>query len=342
MSLPLVSVLLPAYNAGAYLRAAIDSIRAQTLADWELIVVDDGSTDDTPAILAGYDEPRLVVARQANAGVSAALNAALAQARGRYVARQDADDVSHPERLARLAAFLDAHPEIDAVSSAFTAIDPDGTELYAARLMIDPLTIGRFLPAGNCVFHPGVMIRAAVLRALNGYRVEARHVEDYDLWVRLGAAPRLAALPLPLVRYRVHPGNVSSRHADLMAANTRDVAERAWEQADRAPWGLLAGWGKALNAARRVREAVAALPDGKLWRAYHLAGWLSLVGRAARRGQIRLAFRLAVETKGFLCGDWGAAGALLGLFWRVRRRGRGLKNILSEMREILGGVRREG
>lgn len=342
MSLPLVSVLLPAYNAGTYLRDAVDSIRAQTLADWELIVVDDGSTDDTPAILAGYDEPRLIVVRQANAGVSAALNTGLARARGRYVARQDADDLSHPERLARLAAFLDAHPEIDAVSSAFTAVAPDGAELYTARLMIEPLTISRFLLAGNCVFHPGVMIRAAVLRELNGYRVEARHVEDYDLWVRLGAAPRLAALPQPLVRYRIHPENVSSRHAALMAENTRAVAERAWEQASRAPWGMLSGWGEALIAARRLRETVAESPDGKLWRAYHLAGWLSLVGQALRRGRIRLALRLAVETKGFLCGDWGAAGALLSLFRRVRRRARGWKNIRSEMRDILGGVRREG
>lgn len=341
MSLPLVSVLLPAYNAAPYLREAIDGIRAQTLADWELIVIDDGSTDGTPAILAGCDDPRLIVIRQANAGVSAALNAGLARARGRYLARQDADDISHPERLARLAAFLDAHPEIDLVGSTFTAIAPDGSELYTARLMTQPLAIRRFLLAGNCLFHPGVMIRAVRLRAMNGYRLDARHVEDYDLWIRLGPVPRLAALPLPLVRYRVHPDNVSARHAETMAANTREVRERAWRQASREPLRPLGGWREGFTASRRLRDSVAAAPDHGLWRAYHLAGLLQIVGQALGRGNFRLALQTTAETKGFFFGDPGAAVVLAGLFWRSLRRMGGIRQAWTEMRALLNGMRRE-
>jgi glycosyltransferase involved in cell wall biosynthesis len=152
---PKISVAMSVFNGEEYLRAAIDSILAQTFSDFEFIIVDDGSTDRSAAIVRGYDDPRFVLLSQENRGVAAALNHAMSRARGEYIARQDADDVSLPERFAQQVQWLEAHPEVSALGTGAVLIDPQGRpfsrvnpSVYAAR------AIGKGVEARNLSFSP--------------------------------------------------------------------------------------------------------------------------------------------------------------------------------------------
>lgn len=209
---PRVSVILPCYNGEVYLREAVQSILDQTLADFELIVVDDGSTDSSPAILrnmAGGDA-RIRVVTQPNGGIVAALNAAIEHARGQYIARMDADDVSFPERLAFQASYLDQHPDIVLVGG-YAVGDrnptPASTRTTGGRHASTDLSV--FPPRIAVSMHPLIMMRAAALRAMGGYRSDYRHAEDYDLFIRASAHGRIENPPVDVLFYRRHEGAIS-------------------------------------------------------------------------------------------------------------------------------------
>lgn len=182
---------MPARNAAATLPAAVASIRAQTWPDWELIVVDDGSTDATPQILAALarEERRLAVVRQPHAGIVAALNAGLARARGRFIARLDADDVSHLDRLTEQVGFLERHPEIGLVSCLVEfggdARASEGFARHVAWLNSvvtrEAIVLNRFVESP--VAHPSVLFRRELLAAHGTYR-DGAFPEDYELWLR--------------------------------------------------------------------------------------------------------------------------------------------------------------
>lgn len=211
---PLVSVLLPVRNGLPWLPAALDSLWCQTLTRFEAIVIEDGSTDATAALLARQTDPRLRVIATGGVGIAEALNRGLAAARTPLVARQDADDLSHPERFARQVAYLDAHPDIDVVASAADYIGPHGEAIDSdwvrtVRRVHDaaasPDEIARLLPVMCCITHGSVMARTSVVRRAGGYRADCVPAEDYDLWLRLLPAHRFAKLRERLYRYRVHP-----------------------------------------------------------------------------------------------------------------------------------------
>lgn len=209
---PRVSVILPCYNGEVYLREAVQSILDQTLADFELIVVDDGSTDGSPAILrnmAGGDA-RIRVVTQPNGGIVAALNAAIDHARGQYIARMDADDVSFPERLAFQASYLDRHPDVVLVGG-YAVGDrnptPASTRTTGGRHASTDLSV--FPPRIAVSMHPLIMMRAAALRAMGGYRSDYRHAEDYDLFIRASAHGRIENPPVDVLFYRRHEGAIS-------------------------------------------------------------------------------------------------------------------------------------
>lgn len=216
ISPPVVSVVLPVYNGALYLRAALDSMWAQTFADFELIVVDDGSTDATPAILAECADPRLVVLRtETNTGLPAALNRSIAAARGSYIARMDADDISLPDRLARQVAYLQAHPALDVLGTGYTAITADGQPLFTHQ---PPPTHGQI--AWNLLFfNPVTLIMARRDVLAVGYSVDFPVAQDYELWTRLIDHARFANLPDPLFLYR-RLGN-EARQDDQRAAIKR-------------------------------------------------------------------------------------------------------------------------
>ena len=271
MRAPLVTVLMPVYNAAAFLQEALDSISAQSLDDFELIVVDDGSTDDSPAILAAHAarEPRLVVVRQPNAGISAALNTGLARARGEFVARMDADDLMHPQRLARQVAFLRAHPALGFCASALELIDTHGrvfehhhpgprseAELQAMLERRAPLTFT----------HPSVMLRAAALHGLDGYRPEFEPCEDMELFGRLILVGRPGlVMDEPLLRYRVHTASISGsriarQRREQEFVRARFYAARGGDELTRARHAIdLAArrWPERLAAHARLRHDVA-------------------------------------------------------------------------------------
>jgi len=206
MSEPTVSVITPAYNAAQTLRACVDSIRAQSLSDWEHIIVDDGSTDSTWDLLnkLAEEDSRLQIMRQANAGQGKARNVAIEKARGRYIALLDADDRSLPERLELQVAFLGAHPDVDVLGAAIINVSETGENLGVSRLSPDHDTLVADIYC-RCPFSTStVMARPAFFRVSGGFSetLRLRRVEDYDLWHRGYRQFHYHNLQVPLVYYR--------------------------------------------------------------------------------------------------------------------------------------------
>jgi glycosyltransferase involved in cell wall biosynthesis len=213
-SLPAVSVLMPVYNAGRFLAPAIESVLAQTLADFELIAINDGSTDGSCAVLQEFAarDARIRVVAQDNQGIVASLNRALALARAPLIARMDADDIARPDRFAKQVAFLQRYPEIAAVSGAMDVIDENGAYLRTDTFPTLPEAVARELDHRSCVCHPAAMVRTAVMRAVGGYRRIVQYAEDYDLWLRVAEVGGIANLPDVLLSYRLHTTTISVRN----------------------------------------------------------------------------------------------------------------------------------
>ena len=204
---PEVSVVMAVWKPERYLREAVDSVLAQTFADFELIVVEDPSPVSAKEILAGIDDPRvIVVCNAAHRGLAESLNAGVALARAPLIARLDADDVCVPERLAKQVAFLRAHPEIDVYGSRITVIDGSGRAFARRLLPLGHDEIASALRRYNCISHPSVMMRKAPVERAGGY-APGIPAEDYDLWCRmLLAGSRFENAAEDLVLYRLHPG----------------------------------------------------------------------------------------------------------------------------------------
>jgi glycosyltransferase involved in cell wall biosynthesis len=235
---PIVSVVMAVRDGAAFLAEAVDSVRAQSLADLELVVVDDGSTDATPEILAdlaGQDE-RIRVLRQPGAGLSPALNRACSEARGRYLARLDADDVALAERLTLQTEFLEDHPDVVVLGGGGIFIDDDGAEFGSAAYPSDAAEIADMLASGRSpVMHPAATIRAAAFRATSGYRPAMEVAQDYDLWLRLADDGGITNLAQPVLRYRFHRNQISTGNLRRTATEVRAALASARARADGRP-----------------------------------------------------------------------------------------------------------
>jgi glycosyltransferase involved in cell wall biosynthesis len=224
--MPVVSVILPVYNGASFLREAIDSVLAQTFTDFELIVIDDGSTDATPDILGEYTarDTRVRVKHQpCNMGIVEALNSGCQIASGEYFARMDADDICLPQRLARQIDYLTSHPEVGVVGTDVRLLDPLGK---TQETVFFPKSHGQIywsLCFYNPIAHPTVMMRRDVFFRLGGYR--KGRPEDYDLWMRAVGQTRLANLPEVLLLLRKHTSNLSIKHEDYSLPNCIHVAD---------------------------------------------------------------------------------------------------------------------
>jgi glycosyltransferase involved in cell wall biosynthesis len=211
---PLISVILPVYNAEKYVSQAIESILTQTFQDFELILIEDGSTDQSPRILQSYqteDERIRLVKNEANLGLISTLNKGIGIAKGKYIARMDADDICRPTRLEKQMKFLEKHPEIDVLGTGMEYIQEDGFEL--GWFEIHPKTPGAIrwiLMFGNPFGHPTILLRKKAIDKVQGYSEQDRLVEDYALWTRMIQARNGANLDEPLVKYRLHPESVST------------------------------------------------------------------------------------------------------------------------------------
>ena len=214
---PPISVVMAVYNSAGVIADAIDSILNQTFTNFEFIIVDDGSTDAGARILRRYAgmDSRIKLYAQENSGLIASLNRGCRLAKGRYIARMDADDISLPTRLERQFRYLEGHPEIGVLGTWIQDVDNDRRPIIEWPVPADPVVVRWFLFFGNCIAHPSVMMRRDLLERLGYYRPEAIHVEDYDLWIRAAEVIALANLPEVLVQYRVSSSSVSSRNKSV-------------------------------------------------------------------------------------------------------------------------------
>ena len=274
MAEPRFSIVLPVYNGAKYLREALASLRWQTLADWECVCVNDGSTDGSGEILEQFAaaDRRFRVVHQANAGIVAALNRGIGEARSEWIARMDADDVALPERLAVQARFIEERPETLVVSSHMACIDADGLPIGVQRGPTEHAEIERRLLAGqNTINHPTVVMRREAVARAGRYRREYEWVEDADLWLRLARLGPIAAIPQVLLKYRLHEGSVCSTRSETQGRVMREMLAAA-----RAERGLPAELPEAGGSRRRRRKRQ---PASHKW-----------ARRAARSGYYRTAW----------------------------------------------------
>lgn len=208
--MPRLSVLMSVRNGEGWVAEAVESVLGQTFSDFEFIVVNDGSTDRTGAILDGHGDPRLKVLHEPRAGLTCSLNRALRLATAPLVARMDADDVALPERLARQLAFLEAHPDVGLLGTGCHEISPLGEVLRTIAPPRDDPTIRRALIRENPFVHSSVMMRREALEAAGPYDESLPVAQDYDLWLRMSRVTRMANLPEPLILRRLTPGRISS------------------------------------------------------------------------------------------------------------------------------------
>ncbi|KQT31885.1 glycosyl transferase family 2 [Sphingomonas sp. Leaf412] len=223
---PVVSVVMAAYDGAALIGATLDSLSRQTMPDWEAIVVDDGSSDQTRAIVGSWPDPRVrLIALPVNGGPVRARNRGVAAAHGRYIAALDQDDLCHPERFARQVAYLDASPHVALLATAADVLGADGG-IHAARhaAITSPALIAWLLRIGNPLVWSSVMMRADVARALHPFtRPALLYAEDFDLYHRVAAHGAVARLDMALVTYRRHAGGASQRYEDAMLASATRV-----------------------------------------------------------------------------------------------------------------------
>jgi glycosyltransferase involved in cell wall biosynthesis len=313
---PRVSVLLPVRDARATLPACLLSLSAQTLADHEVVAVDDGSQDGSGALLdeAARRDARVRVLRPPQRGLVAALNAAAGEARAPLLARLDADDVAHPQRLALQAERLDGDPATDVLGCRVRLVGEAGPGMrsYVEWMngLVDHEAISADLLVESPLAHPSVMMRAGTLRALGGYR-EFDGPEDYDLWLRAHAAGhRFAKVAEVLLDWRDGPDRLTRRDPRYAAARFFDLKLAALLagplQTPRpvVVWGagpIGKGWARALRAHRRDVAAFVEVDARKIGQHIHgapvvgvaqapsFAGGLHLaaVGRPGARARIR-------------------------------------------------------
>ena len=225
---PLISVCLPVYNTERYVADAVESILDQTLGDFELLILDDGSTDGSPEVLRRYAgrDPRIRLTSRPNKGLVTTLNELIDQSRGEFLARMDADDIALPERFARQVGYLRAHPECVLVGSRVRLIDPEGDPLCdwctdQEHEVLDARLLGGERITSIC--NPSVMMRRDAVLAVGKYRL-IQLLEDNDMFLRLAEYGRLANLPEVLLQYRVHASNISK------SASSHDEMDRLFPE----------------------------------------------------------------------------------------------------------------
>lgn len=247
-----VTVLLPVYNGAATLAQSIESVLAQDMDDWELLIIDDASTDDSALVAERYaGDPRVTIIRHVeNLGLAATLNEGLERASHGLVARLDQDDEALPGRLTAQKTFMEAHPSVAAAGSFVLHMGASPRWDHLVELPTTPQAVARRLAKENCLYHPSVIMRRDVALAAGGYRTDFVNAEDYELWLRLALSHDLANIPEALIRYRFTTGGMTlgrkweqlfyvflaqevNRQRDTPHAEAAERATRRLEEIDR-------------------------------------------------------------------------------------------------------------
>ena len=224
MAVPRVTILMAVRDGADHLDEALRSVIGQSFADWELVIVDDGSTDGTAAMLESYRQAdsRIRVHAQAPQGLADSLNRGLRMARGTYVARMDADDVCLKDRLAVQVASMDASPEVGVCGSWVETFGMGSPKVL--RYPIDDASIRSWMLFESVLAHPSVLIRRDLLERHGlAYDRDMPHAEDYDLWVRAARVTKLANVPQVLLRYRQHAQQVVRKHDAVKRQTARRI-----------------------------------------------------------------------------------------------------------------------
>ena len=206
-----ISVVMSVFNGQSFLSEAVDSILGQSFDDFEFVIIDDGSTDQTSDILRRYAarDARIRIHRHNNMGRTQSLNVGIRIAHGKYIARMDADDVSLPNRFQEQFSFMEGHPDVGLLGGASQLISGDGRVLDAIRYPTQDSEIRAAMRVGNPICHPSAFLRKELVLAVGGYRKPFDESEDYDLWLRISERSQLANLGKFVLQYRIHPDQAS-------------------------------------------------------------------------------------------------------------------------------------
>lgn len=210
---PVISVVMSVYNGEKYLRESIESILGQTCRNFEFIIINDGSTDLTREIVLSYNDPRIcLIDNEENMGLTKSLNKGLKIARGEYIARMDADDVSMFDRFERQIDFLNRHRDYAVVGTFLKVINEDSKVVFTIEKPTQDADIREFLNRDNCIGHGSAMIRKTCLQNVGFYDESIKKSQDYELWLRISQNYRLANIPQYLYMWRNHKENISEKH----------------------------------------------------------------------------------------------------------------------------------
>jgi glycosyltransferase involved in cell wall biosynthesis len=230
---PLISVLLPVFNAEKYLGAAISSILNQTYSSFELLAINDGSTDGSLAILQAYraSDSRIKIISRENRGLIATLNEGIQLAKGEIIARMDADDIAMPDRLELQLEALNKHPEIICVGGQVELIDESDRKI---GLLKQPLTHQKIenahLNGHTSICHPAAIFYKAAVVDVGGYCSRFPSAEDFDLWLRLGERGELANIPNMAIQYRLHSNSVSEKNQHEQLESIHSALKEAYNR----------------------------------------------------------------------------------------------------------------
>lgn len=227
----MISAVLPVFNAGEYVKEAVESILNQSFRDFELLIFDDASTDNSLEILNGFKDKRIkIFPSKENKGYLVYLNDGLTMARGKYIARMDADDISHPLRFEKQFDFMENDPEIGVCGTwikTFGKVD----SLYQYPTAHEDIVAEPILGRSSLFGHPSVMMRKSLIDKYNiRYDANFYYAEDYELWMRLRKLTRFANLPEPLLFYRIHGDNVSVRRKEIQDGHKLFVRQKYFEE----------------------------------------------------------------------------------------------------------------
>lgn len=227
---PSVSVVMAVYNGALYLKTAIQSVLDQSLPDFELIVINDGSTDDTEKIIKSFSDPRIVYIKQSNQGLGAALNTGIAKAKGKYIARMDADDISLPLRLQSQFDYLGAHPDIALVGTSYQVINEQGKASEIFTGLNQPDDVYEEFLVRNPFGHGTAMFRRDVLDEVGNYDEARDAIEDYDLWWRIAKKYQVSNVSDVLYQWRVVKTGMSHSGSEQRQQPILSVLETIWNQ----------------------------------------------------------------------------------------------------------------
>lgn len=292
MTIPMISVVMSVFNGERFLREAVESILDQSFREFEFIVIDDGSTDRSGSILDAYQncDARMRVYHREHGGLIESLNRGCGLAQAKYIARMDADDIASKDRLMTQVNFMEAHPKIGALGGAVEWIDATGKSLGTHRYPAEDCQIKATLLQGCAFWHPTVVLRREVFVWAGGYRSVVVDAEDYDLWLRIAEHFQLANIEEVVVKYRIHPQQVSMRKteqqilgilaAQVAASSRRNGLPDPLNSAKEITCEALAAWG--VTKARQHNKLVSYRRD-----------WIRNMCRA---GEYSAALKSALET----------------------------------------------